>query len=264
MRIKDITKNIQISEGPIWDRLNKLVQDLAVPPKLKARLEQEVNLMNDNQLRNYVERGIDEKKASFAEIYKYTYARSLVKDTKTISESKKKETKYVYRIDSKKITNFGKNLKKYRHTPDWGMSQVKSKNNDNWWNKQDLNYETSQGLFAGSLKHVAPYATGNAGQTCFITYKDNGKDYVVFDQRQREEYKNRQTYLSVFDAKDFQETASNEYFSANPGKPIEQIPINDPFEFIRKQDLHIRFVPNINEFFNKYKNKLRFTGWEGL
>lgn len=270
MRINDLTHNSHLSEGVLKDlhqlALKKII-DWALPLKKRQEIERKVTAMTQDELIQ-VKRGVensdlDPADLSFRNLFMYELAIKRLR-AQNLSESKKKETKYVYRIDSKKITNFGKKLNKYRHTPNWKISQIKSKNNDNWWNKQDLNYETSQGLFAGSLKYVAPYATGNAGQTCFITYQNNGKDYVVFDQRQREEYKNRQTYLSVFDAKDFQKTASNEYFSANPGKPIEQIPINDPFEFIRKQGLRIKFVPNINEFFENYKDKSRFTGWEGL
>ena len=175
---------------------------------------------------------------------------------------------YVTRIDSTDIKDFSSNMPTYYHTKDWSQSgQFKpgSKIPKNFSGKV-------QGTFAGDPHRTALYATGNAGETRFVEITDpNGQSYVYFDKKDLPTIRARKTYLTVFPADTFKVTNPNtgEYFSSNPGKPIKQEPIADPFQYITSQGWIIRITDDLSKVLAQAKqlhkqNKIKSYGGEGL
>ena len=81
--------------------------------------------------------------------------------------------------------------------------------------------------------------------------------------------RSRKTYLTVFDANDFRQLPTGEWFSENPGKPIKQIPIGDPFKYIASQGWIVRVTDDLDKVFKQVKNmhkagKIAQYGAEGM
>ena len=174
----------------------------------------------------------------------------------------------VTRIDSKPITDFGSSLKAYKHTDDWSQSGVDT-GDDSYWKNKNLKTNTTKGLFAGDPKRTALYATGNAHETRYVEFTQNGQPIVYFDQKDLPAMRSRKTYLTVFDANDFRQLPTGEWFSENPGKPIKQISIGDPFKYIASQGWIVRVTDDLDKVFKQVKNmhkagKIAQYGAEGM
>ena len=174
----------------------------------------------------------------------------------------------VTRIDSKPITDFGSSLKAYKHTDDWSQSGVDT-GDDSYWKNKNLKTNTTKGLFAGDPRRTALYATGNAHETRYVEFTQNGQPIVYFDQKDLPAMRSRKTYLTVFDANDFKQLPTGEWFSENPGKPIKQVPIGDPFKYIASQGWIVRVTDNLDKVFKQVKNmhkagKIAQYGAEGM
>jgi hypothetical protein len=81
--------------------------------------------------------------------------------------------------------------------------------------------------------------------------------------------RSRKTYLTVFDASDFRQLPTGEWFSENPGKPIKQVPIGDPFKYIASQGWIVRVTDDLDKVFKQVKNmhkagKIAQYGAEGM
>ena len=174
----------------------------------------------------------------------------------------------VTRIDSKPITDFGSSLKAYKHTDDWSQSGLDT-GDDSYWKNKNLKTNTTKGLFAGDPRRTALYATGNAHETRYVEFTQNGQPIVYFDQKDLPAMRSRKTYLTVFDASDFRQLPTGEWFSQNPGKPIKQVPIGDPFKYIASQGWIVRVTDDLDKVFNQVKNmhkagKIAQYGAEGM
>ena len=174
----------------------------------------------------------------------------------------------VTRIDSKPITDFGSSLKAYKHTDDWSQSGVDT-GDDSYWKNKNLKTNTTKGLFAGDPKRTALYATGNAHETRYVEFTQDGQPIVYFDRKDLPAMRSRKTYLTVFDANDFRQLPTGEWFSENPGKPIKQVPIGDPFKYIASQGWIVRVTDDLDKVFKQVKNmhkagKIVQYGAEGM
>jgi hypothetical protein len=174
----------------------------------------------------------------------------------------------VTRIDSKPITDFGSSLKAYKHTDDWSQSGVDT-GDDSYWKNKNLKTNTTKGLFAGDPRRTALYATGNAYETRYVEFTQNGQPIVYFDQKDLPAMRSRKTYLTVFDAGDFRQLPTGEWFSENPSKPIKQMPIGDPFKYIASQGWIVRVTDDLGKVFKQVKNmhkagKIAHYGAEGM
>jgi hypothetical protein len=135
----------------------------------------------------------------------------------------------VTRIDSKPITDFGSSLKAYKHTDDWSQSGVDT-GDDSYWKNKNLKTNTTKGLFAGDPRRTALYATGNAHETRYVEFTQNGQPIVYFDQKDLPAMRSRKTYLTVFDASDL---ASNQYIDQRevlvnlPDADMGQLPMHN-------------------------------------
>ena len=190
-----------------------------------------------------------------------------------IAISKKKEQGVaegttVTRIDSNPITDFGSSLKAYKHTDDWSQSGVDT-GDDSYWKNKNLKTNTTKGLFAGDPKRTALYATGNAHETRYVEFTQDGQPIVYFDRKDLPAMRSRKTYLTVFDARDFRQLPTGEWFSENPSKPIKQVPIGDPFKYIADQGWIVRVTDDLDKVFKQVKNmhkagKIAQYGAEGM
>ena len=80
----------------------------------------------------------------------------------------------VTRIDSKLVTDFLSGLKAYKHTDDWSQSGLET-GDDSYWKNKNLKTNTTKGLFAGDPHRTALYATGNAHETRYVEFTQNGQ-----------------------------------------------------------------------------------------
>jgi len=174
----------------------------------------------------------------------------------------------VTRIDSKPVTDFVSGLKAYKHTDDWSQSGLDT-GDDSYWKNKNLKTNTTKGLFAGDPRRTALYATGNAYETRYVEFTQNGQPIVYFDQKDLPAMRSRKTYLTVFDAGDFRQLPTGEWFSENPSKPIKQMPIGDPFKYIASQGWIVRVTDDLGKVFKQVKNmhkagKIAHYGAEGM
>ena len=174
----------------------------------------------------------------------------------------------VTRIDSKPITDFASSLKAYKHTDDWSQSGVDT-GDDSYWKNKNLKTNTTKGLFAGDPKRTALYATGNAHETRYVEFTQDGQPIVYFDRKDLPAMRSRKTYLTVFDANDFRQLPTGEWFSENPSKPIKQGPIGDPFKYIASQGWIVRVTDDLDKVFKQVKKmhkagKIAQYGAEGM
>jgi len=174
----------------------------------------------------------------------------------------------VTRIDSKPVTDFASGLKAYKHTDNWSQSGLDT-GDDSYWKNKNLKTNTTKGLFAGDPRRTALYATGNAHETRYVEFTQNGQPIVYFDQKDLPAMRSRKTYLTVFDASDFKQLPTGEWFSKNPSKPIKQMPIGDPFKYIASQGWIVRVTDDLDKVFKQVKNmhkagKIAHYGAEGM
>ena len=178
------------------------------------------------------------------------------------------QSQYVTRIDSQPIKDFASNLRSYKHTPDWSQSGLET-DDDSYWQAKKINPMTTKGLFAGDPRRTALYATGNAHETRYVEFTQNGQPIVYFDKKDLPKIRQRQAWLSVFDAANFRKLPTGEWFSDNPGQPIKQQQIKDPFQYIRDQGWVIRVTDNLEKTFDQVKKlhqqgKIAQYGAEGM
>jgi hypothetical protein len=174
----------------------------------------------------------------------------------------------VTRIDSKPVTDFASGLKAYKHTDDWSQSGLDT-GDDSYWKNKNLKTNTTKGLFAGDPRRTALYATGNAHETRYVEFTQNGQPIVYFDQKDLPAMRSRKTYLTVFDASNFRQLPTGEWFSENPGKPIKQVPIGDPFKYIASQGWIVRVTDDLDKVFKQVQKmhkagKIPYYGAEGM
>jgi hypothetical protein len=113
------------------------------------------------------------------------------------------------------------------------------------------------------------YATGNAHETRYVEFTQNGQPIVYFDQKDLPRIRGRKTYLTVFDATNFRKLPTGEYFSENPGQPLTQTEISDPFQYIASQGWIVRVTPDLNKVFKQVQSmhqngKIQQYGAEGM
>jgi hypothetical protein len=161
--------------------------------------------------------------------------------------------KYVTRIDSKPITDFVTNLKAYKHTDDWKQSGLDT-GDDSYWQKKNIKPNTTKGLFAGDPHRTALYATGNAHETRYVEFIEDGQPIVYFDKKDLPRIRGRKAYLTVFDAATFKKLPTGEYFSDNPGQPLKQTEISDPFAYITQQGWIIRITNDLAGEFKRIQD----------
>ena len=188
--------------------------------------------------------------------------------SESIAEGFSNSPQTVTRIDSKPITDFVSSLKAYKHTDDWSQSGVDT-GDDSYWKKKNLKTNTTKGLFAGDPHRTALYATGNAHETRYVEFTQNGQPVVYFDQKDLPAMRSRKTYLTVFDAANFKKLPTGEYFSENPGQPLTQTEISDPFQYIASQGWIVRVTPDLNKVFKQVQymhqnGKIQQYGAEGM
>jgi hypothetical protein len=232
----------------------------------KMSPEQLVRYANDarnNKIKNVDPKSIDQA---------YGKSMSIMFPDRKKSEHNKQqgvaEGTTVTRIDSNPITDFGSSLKAYKHTDDWSQSGVDT-GDDSYWKNKNLKTNTTKGLFAGDPKRTALYATGNAHETRYVEFTQNGQPIVYFDRKDLPAMRSRKTYLTVFDASDFRQLPTGEWFSENPSKPIKQVPIGDPFKYIASQGWIVRITDDLDKVFKQVKNmhkagKIAQYGAEGM
>ena len=231
-------------------------------------------------LKRYRQAGLDEHGEFGPENLAYKALRSqgivdklyshmdMLKDRQLSLDESGNQLKTVTRIDSRPIRDFNSNLKAYKHTDDWRQSGVDN-GDDSYWKKNNLKTNTTKGLFAGDPHRTALYATGNAHETRYVEFMQDGQPIVYFDKKDLPKIRSRKTYLTVFDAANFKKLPTGEYFSNNPGQPLSQTEIGDPFQYITDHGWVIRFTDDLNKVFRKVKamhkaNKIPQYGAEGM
>jgi len=152
--------------------------------------------------------------------------------------------KYVTRVDMTPITDFMSGMKTYYGTDDWHESGLEKKDNFT---------QEMKGLYAGEPHRTALYASGNASKTRFLELNDpkTGQPVVYFDKKDIPRIRNTKTYVSVFDASRFKKLPTGEYFSENPGKPLKQEEITDPFKYMTNNGWVVRVTDDIQKEFKK-------------
>jgi hypothetical protein len=174
------------------------------------------------------------------------------------------DKKYVYRVDSELIPDFEKNLKTYYHNKDFTLS-----------GRTDFPESTGsiKGVYTHNLLFTALYATGSSEgsdkKTRYVAKYAPGKPTVWFDRNDVENLKNNKAWLTIFDGSNFVKLPSGEYFSSSPGKPLKQIEIDNPFQYITKQGWQIKIVNDLKPILNLIRklassnNAIKF-GAEGM
>jgi hypothetical protein len=193
---------------------------------------------------------------------------SQFKQKGTLDKDLLNEKQTVTRIDSKPITDFNSNLKSYKHTDDWSQSGIDT-GDDSYWQKRNITPKVTKGLYAGEPHRTALYATGNAHETRYVEFTQNGQPIVYFDRKDLPKMRARKTYLTVFDAASFKKLPTGEYFSDNPGQPIKQTEIGDPFQYIASQGWIVRVTDNLDKVFKQVQamhkaGKIAQYGAEGM
>ena len=167
----------------------------------------------------------------------------------------------VTRIDSHPIGDFAANMQTYYHTDDWRESGQfpKGATIPKRFSGQ------SQGVYAGDPTFTALYATGSSKETRYVAKYGPGQPIVWFDKKDLSRIHRKKTYLTTFNANNFKKVPSGEYFSNNPGEPVEQKPITDPFQYITDQGWVIRTTDNLPAVLKKLqKEKDAQFGSEGM
>lgn len=147
----------------------------------------------------------------------------------------------VYRLDAKKVKDFGKHLNTYHHTKDWSGSGQADENDP-----VPKGLKKSKGLFAGDMHTVAPYATPRSTKwTRHVD--DDGNSVLTFQHKDKARIKAHHPVLSTFPSKKFSyKKGSGEHFSKEPGKPHAQETVQNPIHLMQKAGHKVQFVPNIH------------------
>jgi hypothetical protein len=148
-------------------------------------------------------------------------------------------TTYITRIDNHPIANFSANMGTYHTTADASASDRLKPGEE-----APAGTTTQQGVYAGDPHFTALYATGNADQTRYVARFD-GQPTVWFDKKDVPRIRGHRSYVTVFDAKNFKKLPSGEYFSSKPGKPLKQVEITDPFQYLRNNGWEFRFTNDL-------------------
>jgi hypothetical protein len=166
----------------------------------------------------------------------------------------------VTRIDDHPIEDFSANMQTYYHTDDWSESGQfpKGATIPKRFTGQ------SQGVYAGDPTFTALYATGSSKETRYVAKYGPGQPIVWFDKKDLPRIRGKKTYLTVFNASNFKKVPSGEYFSSNPGKPVKQQPIADPFQYITDQGWVIRVTDNLPAVLKQLKAEKARYGSEGM
>jgi len=169
--------------------------------------------------------------------------------------------KCVYRIDSQKIYDFNQDLRTYWGNQDWTIS-------GDYFRGATSN---RRGLFASdTLKVCSPYSSGNPRSTRFIYLEGPGYTSTIwFEKGDRKNIHKHRSWLTSFDAKNFVKLPSGEMFSQNPGKPVQQKLIKNPFPFIQSTGWRIKFTDSLDEKLQTIRRFLENNpeyklGYEGL
>ena len=270
-------KRANLDHSSVENKFKKLVQ----LGQLALR-STDMNALGDvlSTLKRYRQAGLDEHGEFGPENLAYKALRSqglvdklyshmdMLKDRQLSLDESGNQLKTVTRIDSRPISDFTSNLKAYKHTDDWRQSGVDT-GDDSYWKKNNLKTNTTKGLFAGDPHRTALYATGNAHETRYVEFTQNGQPVVYFDKKDLPKIRSRKTYLTVFNAANFKKLPTGEYFSDNPGQPLSQTEIGDPFQYITDHGWVIRFTDDLNKVFRKVKamhkaKKIPQYGAEGM
>ena len=158
--------------------------------------------------------------------------------------------RYVTRIDSEPIKDFAQGMQTYYHTKDFsksGQFQSGMKIPKEYTGKMT-------GVYAGDPTFTALYATGNANQTRYVAKYGPGQPVVYFDRKDIPAMRSRRTYLTVFDGSKFKKLPTGEYFSSDPGLPVKQEEIADPFQYIKNQGWEFRIVDDLPAVLFKLQN----------
>lgn len=155
--------------------------------------------------------------------------------------------RYVYRVDSEQIHDFEPDLKTYYHNKDFSVS-----------GRSDFKGSVgkSQGVYAGDLSFTALYATGSSdgpNKTRYMAIYGPGQPTAYFDKKDVARIRKNHSWLTAFNASNFRKLPSGEYFSEHPGKPVKQIAITDPFQYMRDRGWEFKFVDNLEAELAKAK-----------
>jgi hypothetical protein len=169
-------------------------------------------------------------------------------------------SQYVTRIDSQPIPDFSKNMQTYYHTDDFSQSGQFAPGS-----KIPKKYTGKiTGVYAGDPVFTALYATGNANQTRYVAKYGPGQPIVYFDRKDIPAMRARRTYLTVFDGQRFKKLPTGEYFSDNPGQPVKQETITDPFQYIKNQGWEFKIVDDLPAVLKKLQAQQVRYGAEGM
>lgn len=165
----------------------------------------------------------------------------------------------VYRLDSSPIKSF--HPRAYGHSRDWTESGAIPHKRSAGWAK---GIKRTQGLFAGELHHVAPYAAmHNRGMTWLRHTSPEGHSTVVFHNADRNAIENHTAYLSSFPKHEFKPTAhgSGEYFKKtnNEIQPMKQEAVH-PLHLLHQTGNTVKFVDNIHEYKNNIPSDHKVDG----
>ena len=163
--------------------------------------------------------------------------------------------KYVFRIDNQHIPDFEQQLKTYYHNKDFSMSGA-----DDW----EGSTGKIQGLYAGTRLFTAPYSTGNADKTRYVAKYGPGQPIIYFDRKDIPRLRNNRSWLTVFDGSKFKKLPTGEYFSNNPGKPLKQVEITDPFQWMRDSGWEFKVVDDLPKVLKQLKLEKAKYGAEGM
>lgn len=161
---------------------------------------------------------------------------------------------HVYRVDSKRIPDFNKNLKTYYHNADYTISGRQ-------WFPQSKG--KIKGIYAQDKLFTALYATGpSSGEnsTRYVATYNTKPPTVYFDKKDIPRLKQNRSYITVFDANRFKRLPSGEWFSSNPGKPVKQNPIQDPFEYIKSVGWKVEIVDDLKPILKDIQQRAEKEG----
>ena len=177
-----------------------------------------------------------------------------------MSEGSDNKPQTVTRVDSHLIKDFAADMQTYYHTDDWSES---GQFPDGATIPKRFTKKV-QGVYAGDPTFTALYATGNSEETRYVAKYGPGQPIVWFDKKDLPSMRDKKSYLTVFDASNFKKVPSGEYFSSDPGKPIEQQQITDPLQYIKNQGWVIRVTDDLPAVLNKLKAQDFRYGAEGM
>lgn len=162
---------------------------------------------------------------------------------------------HVFRLDPTPIKSF--HARHFEHNDDWTESNHVP---DNTPTKPGL--KRTQGLFAGELHRVAPYAAMYHRGMTFLRHDDeHGNNVVVFHKKDKAAITNHTAHLSAFPRHDFHEAGdSGEHFkqTTHETKPLSQQKVK-PLKLLKDTGHTIKFVDSIEH----YKSTLPKDSYEG-